>query len=147
MTDTIDTLSRRRRILLATYGIMFLGLQGVLFGKLDDPIEAWRPIHYATAAGYLGWSATLAYVLATGGLLFRGRTPEVRAALNDELTTANRRFGYQAGYWFLMGSIALIYVLSQFTSWTLPEALRILFAFGVAMPAVAFAGKERKQGA
>lgn len=126
---------------------MFLALQGVIFQKLDDPFEVWRPIHYAYAAGYVGWSATLIFILATGGFLARGRTPEARAALNDELTAANRRSGYQVGFWFVMGAIPVLYALSRLDLTTLPEALRVLFAIGVAMPAVAFAGLERRQDA
>ena len=147
MTDEIDKASRRRRIVLASYGTLFLAFQELYFRRLDAPFAAWRPIEYVWAALYVAWSATLIYVLATGGLPFRRRSPEAHRALNDELTEANRRFAYRAGYWMLLGSIALIYVLSRFTDWTVGEALRLLFAFGVAMPAVVFAGKERRQGA
>ena len=147
MTDYIENLSRRRRIILVVYGIMFLGLQGVIFQKLDDPFEVWRPIHYAYAASYVGWSATLLYIFATGGLLFRGRTAEARAALNDELTEANRVAGYKAGYWAMLIVALVLYVLTQVYGVTAQEALRITFAVGVAMPACRFAGLERKQGA
>ncbi len=147
MSEDIERLSRRRRVMLSVYGISFLAFQSLFFAKLDDPIAMWRPIHYALAAGYLGWSATLIYVLATGGFLFRGRSAEARAALNDELTVANRRNAYRAGYWMMMGSALLLWVLSRFTTWSEAEVLRMIFAFGVAMPAVSFAGWERKQGA
>jgi len=145
MTDDIDTLSRRRRILLSVYGILFLALQPSVFHTLDDPYALWQPIHFALAAGYVGWSATLIYILSTGGLLFGGRRAETRAALNDELTQANRRAAYRFGYWMLLGTIVILYVMSIFTTVTLQEALRLLFAFGVAIPATTFAGKERKQ--
>ena len=147
MSDAIDKLSRRRRIVLATYGIAFLAFQSLFFGRLDAPFAVWRPVDWLFAAGYAVWAASLILLLATGVFIVRGRTPEARAALNDELTAANRRFAYRAGYWMLMGGIVVIYVLSRFTDWTLEETLRLLFAFGVAMPAVAFAGKEREQGA
>ncbi|BCW89790.1 hypothetical protein sos41_29570 [Alphaproteobacteria bacterium SO-S41] len=147
MADDIEKLSRRRRVILALYGILFLGLQAVLFKKLDDPIELWRPIHYAYAASYLGWSGTLIYIFSTGGLLFRGRSPEARAALNDELTEANRVAGYKAGYWAVLIVAFVLFVLSQTYGVTAQEALRITFAVGVAMPACRFAGLERKQGA
>ncbi len=147
MTDEIEKASRRRRILLGTYGLVFLAFQELYFSRLDAPFAAWQPIEYVWATLYVAWSATLIYVLASGGLPFRRRSPEARRALNDELTEANRRFAYRAGYWMLLGSIAVIYALSRFTDWTVGEAMRLLFAFGVAMPAIAFAGKERRQGA
>ena len=147
MSDAIDKLSRRRRIVLATCGLAFLALQAPFFTRLDAPFEVWRTVDFVYAAGFVVWAAMLIFVLATGAFLFSGRTPETRAALNDELTAANRRFAYRAGYWMLMGGIVVIYALSRFTDWTLEEALRLLCAFGGAMPAVAFAGKEREQGA
>ena len=147
MTNEIDRLARRRRIILATYGMTFLAFQSLFFQMLDDPFETWRPVHYACAAGFIGWSATLVYILATGGFLFRGRSPEARAALNDELTAANRRVAYRSGYWMLMAMIAILYGLNRANLMSEPESLRLLFAFGVAMPAVTFAGKERAQGA
>lgn len=147
MSDEIDRLSRRRRIVLGLHSILFLGLQSVLFGRLDRPVAMWRAVDWVTAAGFLAWSASLIYVLATGVFLIRGRSPEVRAALNDELTAANRAIAYRTAYWMVTATIFVMYVLSQFFELTLAEALRILFAFSVAMPAAAFAGRERKQGA
>jgi hypothetical protein len=147
MTEDIDTLSRRRRMILALYGILFLGLQAVLFKTLDDPFEQWRPIHFALAAGYIGWSGTLIYIFTTGGLLFRGRSAEARAALNDELTQANRVAGYKAGYWAMLAVALMLYVLTQVYGVSAQEALRITFAIGVAMPACRFAGLEKTQGA
>jgi hypothetical protein len=147
MTENIETLSRRRRILLSVYGISFMGLQALFFQRLDAPLETWRPVQYAFAAGYIGWAGTLIYVLATGGFLFRGRSAATRAALNDELTVANRRFAYWAGYVIMMGTIVVLYVLSRLDATNLQEALRVLLAIGAAVPAVVFAGRERKQSA
>ncbi|MFT3809117.1 MAG: hypothetical protein QM698_04305 [Micropepsaceae bacterium] len=146
MSDQIDRLSRRRRILLATYGVAFIAFQASLFAGLDAPFSTWRPVTYALAAAWVGWSGTLIYVLATGGLLFRGRDEKTRAALNDELTSANRVVAYRCGYWMLMGSIVVFYALSLVVDVSLNEALRLLFAFGVATPAMIFAGRERRQG-
>lgn len=147
MSDDIEKLARRRRIILATYGMLFIALQPSIFLPLDDPFETWRPVHFALAAGFLGWSGTLIYILATGGLLFRGRSEAARAALNDELTSANRRAAYRSTYWMLLGTIALLYLIQLYKPFDVREVLRLLFAFGVAMPAMVFAGKEKKQGA
>jgi len=146
MTDDIEKLSRRRRIVLAGYGILFLVFQGVVFRSLDAPVALWRAVDWAKAAGFVGWSGTLIFVLATGGLLFRG-SPAARAAMNDELTIANRKAGYRAGYWAVLASTAICFVLVQFEATTVSEALRVLFAIGVATPAIRFAGLERRQGA
>ena len=144
MTE-VDRLSRNRRILLAAYGVMFLSLQAVVFNRQDDPIAQWRPIHWTFAVGYIGWSFTLIYVLATNGALFRG-SPQAAAALNDELTQANRAFAYRIGYWSVLIVLAALFVLGQFFELSRSEVLRVTFAVAVAMPACAFAGRERRQG-
>ena len=146
MTDDIEKLSRRRRIVLASYGTLFLVFQGAVFNSLDAPMSAWRPVDWAKAAGFAGWSMTLIFVLATGGLLFRG-SAAARAALNDELTTANRNAGYRAGYWAVLASIAICFALGQFEATNLAETVRVLFAIAVATPAIRFAALERRQGA
>ncbi len=146
MSEDIERLSRKRRIMLATYGVAFLGLQAILFEPLNDPAMTWRPVDWALAAGFVGWSVTLLYVLATGGLLFRGRSAETRAAMNDELTQANRNAGYRAGYWAMLAVAAVLYVLSQIFDLSTQECLKLVFAIGVAMPACRFAGLEQKQG-
>ena len=146
MTDEIEKLSRRRRILLAAYGTLFLVFQGMVFNSLDAPMSTWRPVDWAKAAGFAGWSTTLILVLATGGLLFRG-SAAAHAALNDELTTANRNAGYRAGYWVVLASIAICFVLGQFEATNLAETVRVLFAIAVATPAIRFAALERRQGA
>lgn len=146
MTDRIDTLTRRRRVVLAIYGITFLAFQSIVFTSLDAPVSNWRPVDWAKAAGFAGWSVTLMWILASGGLAFRGWSTEVRAALNDELTQANRAFAYRVGYWSVVIVLALLFVLSQFFDLSRSEVLRLTFAIAVAMPACAFAGRERKQG-
>lgn len=146
MTDEIEKLSRRRRVILAVYGLLFLVFQAVVFRSLDAPVELWRPVDWAKAAGFAGWSASLIVVLATGGMLLRG-SAATRAAMNDELTIANRSAGYRAGYWAVLVSTAICFVLVQFEATNVSEALRVLFAIGVATPAMRFAVLERRQGA
>ena len=90
-------------------------------------------------------AAGLIWVLASGGLVFRGWSPDVRAALNDELTQANRAFAYRVGYWTVLAVLMALFVLSQFFALERSEVLRLTFAIAVAMPACAFAGRERKQ--
>ncbi len=147
MTDDIDKLSRRRRVTLATYGIIFLGMQYVLFARLNDPAATWRPVDWAVAVGFIGMTLTLIRVLTMGGRLFRGTSPETRAALDDELTRANRAVAYRIAYWVMLGVAFLLYVLSQIFELSPQECLKLVFAIGVAMPACTFAGLERKQGA
>ena len=145
MTDRVEILTRRRLVMLAIYGIMFLAFQSIVFTSLDAPVSDWRPVDWAKAAGFVGWSLTLIWVLASGGLVFRGWSPDVRAALNDELTQANRAFAYRVGYWTVLAVLMALFVLSQFFALERSEVLRLTFAIAVAMPACAFAGRERKQ--
>jgi hypothetical protein len=147
MLETVDRLARRRRIMLATYGMSFLGLQEIIFTKMDVPIAEWQFGQYACALLYVLWAGSLFYVLKTGGFPFRRTSAETRAALNDELTAVNRRYAYQAGYWLVMATIVILYIMYQFGDLGVPETLRLLFAFGIAMPATAFAGREKRQGA
>lgn len=147
MTEDVEKLSRRRRVILATYGIAFLAFQGIAFQSLDQPVEQWRPVDWAKAAAFIGWSATLIFIFTTGGLLFRGRTASARAALNDELTYANRDAGYRAGFWAMLIVLFVLFVLGQVFELNRNEVLRLTFAIGVAMPACRFAGLERRQGA
>lgn len=146
MADKIDILTRRRRVALALCGLGFLALQSIAFQSLDAPAAQWRPVDWAKAVGFIGWALTLICILAWGGRIFRGWTPEVRSALNDELTQANRAFAYCVGYWTLLAVLTLLFVLSQFYELDRNEVLRVAFATGVAMPACAFAGRERRQG-
>lgn len=146
MSDDFEKISRRRRGALAVYGIMFLALQGIAFKRLDDPVALWRGIHYTTAFGYMLWASTLIYILASGGFPFHGRSATAQAVLNDELTVANRRFAYQVGYWTLLAMTVVLFALAQSDQMTIPEAMRVTFAIGVAVPAIAFAGRERRQG-
>lgn len=145
MTDRIELLTRRRRVVLAIHGITFLAFQAIVFTSLDAPVSEWRPVDWAKAAAFAGWSLTLIWILSSGGMLFRGSSADVRAALNDELTKANRAFAYRIGYWAMLAVLALLLVLSQFFDLERNEVLRLSFAIGVAMPACAFAGRERRQ--
>src|ERR1043165_9047784 len=93
MSDEVERLSRTRRAFLAAQGVLFLAFQAGVFASLDTPIETWSGANWMKAAAYAFWAGVLVFILAKGGFPFRG-SPEARAAMNDELTRANRAAGY-----------------------------------------------------
>ena len=145
MTAEIEKLTRRRRLVLTASGLLFLLLQPRVFNTLDAPIELWRTVDWVKAGSFLLWSGMLILVLVSGGFPFRRLSSSTRAALNDELTRANRRAGYMVGYWAMMACALVMFVMVQTGLSNANECLRYLFAFGVAIPAVRFARLERRQ--
>lgn len=147
MTIEIEKLTRRRRAVLTASGLIFLVLQPTVFNTLDAPMSVWRAVDWTKAGSFLLWSAILVLVLVSGGFPFRKLSKETRAALNDELSTANRRTGYMLGYWAMLLCAVVMYALVQMDMTTVNECLRYLFAFGVALPAIRFGVLERRQDA
>lgn len=147
MTAEIEKLTRRRRMLLVMVGFFFLLMQPTLFNTLDAPMAVWRGVDWVKALAFAMLSVVLILILLTGGFPFRRHSPAAQAALNDELTRANRRAGYVAGYWAMMVGAAGLFALSQYELVSPSECLRYLFALGVAFPAIRFGGLERRQDA
>jgi hypothetical protein len=145
MTVEIEKLTRRRRFVLTASGLLFFLLQPRVFNSLDAPVELWSTVDWVKAGAFLLWSGMLILVLVRGGFPFRRLSSATRAALNDELTRANRRAGYMVGFWAMMGSALVMFVMVQAHLTYATECLRYLFAFGVAIPAVRFARLERRQ--
>lgn len=145
MTVEIEKLSRRRRFVLTSSGLLFLVFQITVFDALDAPIQLWRTVEWVKAGSFLLWSSMLILILVTGGFPFRRLSPATRAGLNDELTRANRRKGYMIGYWAMLLCAITMFAMVQASMTTATECLRYLFALGVAIPAVRFARLERRQ--
>jgi|JI10StandDraft_1071094.scaffolds.fasta_scaffold02589_5 hypothetical protein len=145
MTVEIEKLTRRRRMVLTTSGLLFIILQPTVYNTLDAPMATWRVVDWVKASSFALWSAMLILILLTGGFPFRKLSQATRSALNDELTRDNRRVGYMAGYWAMMIAAAVLFALAQADFITPSECLRYLFAIGVAFPAIRFAALERRQ--
>lgn len=145
MTVEIEKLTRRRRMVLTTSGLLFIILQPTVYNTLDAPMATWRVVDWVKASSFALWSAMLILILLTGGFPFRKLSQATRSALNDELTRDNRRVGYMAGYWAMMIAATVLFALAQADFITPSECLRYLFAIGVAFPAIRFAALERRQ--
>lgn len=147
MTVEIEKLTRRRRIVLAASGLLFIIFQPTIYSTLDAPMAMWRAVDWVKASSFVFWSALLILILLTGGFPFRKLSQATREALNDELTRANRRAGYMVGYWAMMLAAIVLFAVSQADFISQAECLRYLFAVGVAFPAIRFAALERHQDA
>jgi len=145
MTVEIEKLTRRRRMVLAASGLLFVILQPAVYATLDGPMAVWRAVDWVKASSFVLWSAMLILILLTGGFPFRKLSQATRAALHDELTRDNRRGGYMAGYWAMMIAAVVLFAMAQADFVSPNECLRYLFALGVAFPAIRFAALERRQ--
>lgn len=142
MPDRIEKLQVRRRRLLKVAGFAFLAWTVTTVASATDMAPgAPRAVDIVRVIGFLVWASALVAVLAFGRLA--ERDPEVRAALDDELTRHNRQRAFVAGYWATLAGVASLFALSLFVPMAASEALQILLALAVFAPILRFTVLER----
>lgn len=92
-------------------------------------------------AGFAVWIVTL--LMLVGPWRPFKRDAKVEAALNDELTRANRAKAFIAGYVVMLVASAGLFALSHFEGVGGMDAAHIILVLGVAIPLYAFAFLER----
>lgn len=138
--EKIERLAQRRRILLMVSAGAFLAWQIPLM----DSFSQWQDggASLISLAGFLIWAASLIAVFVWGRKV-GVRDPEARAALEDELTQANRARAFSFAYWVMLIGAAGLLALSQFQPVTGTEAAHIVVVLGVVAPLFRFAILER----
>ena len=144
-----ERLIRRRRRLLILVTVAFVILQvGYLTGsaRLVEAIPNGnaRTVDILSVIGSIAWSLLLVRLLATGGRLARNASDDVRAILDDELTLANRRAAFQAGYITLLLGTCAFYVFFLFRASDAVAAMPALIAFGAIVPVMWFLVLDRR---
>ena len=138
----VERLQRgRSRVLLAT-SLLFLLWQGLFLSERwgGNSVSA----EVSKTASFVVWAVLVLVVLVTGGGLVKRGGASVRAAMNDELTQANRRAALMFGYWWVLGAAAVFYALALFVEIRLEDAAHVILTLGVAAPSIAFAVLERR---
>ena len=138
--EKIERLAQRRRILLMVSAGAFLAWQIPLM----DSFSQWQAgsASLISLAGFLIWAAALIAVFVWGRAA-GVRDPDARAALEDELTQANRARAFSFAYWVMLVGAAGLLALSQFQPVTATEVAHIIVVLGVAAPLFRFALLER----
>lgn len=132
-------LGRTRARLFMVQGALFLGWQGFyLQGGVDD----YRTVTTVKISAWLVWAAMLLILLATGGMLLRGR--KVRHLLFDELTRQHRSAAFAYGFWAAALSCIGLYFLTMFEPVAGREAIHIVLSCSIAAALMRFALLERR---
>lgn len=142
MSDRVERLSRRRRRILTVFAVTFMAWQASTIASFGDVVGSHaRLVDMARIAAFAVWAAALVALL----VLFPRRTgdADVDAALNDELTQANRRRAFVTGYWGALIAAAFLFGLSLFVEFTAAEGLGIVIAVAVSAPLIRFVALEK----
>lgn len=151
MDDNVERVAKRRRLYLTLLIFAFLALQASYFGASERlvasiPNGAARLVDVISVAGSLLWSLLLIRVIAPGARLPGRVSRAAREALDDELTQANRRAAFQAGYVAMVFGGSVLYAISLFQPADALVGLPILVGFGALVPAVRFLILESSKG-
>lgn len=144
MHDEIESRSLRRRIILMVMASAFLAWQVPLmdfFGSLAGGSDVLARV--VSVAGFLVWAGTLVVLLITGRAAARGTTPEIMAALQDELVQWNRSRAFSVGYMVTLAASAVMFAASLFWPITGTDAAHLILVTAVVAPIYAFVVLER----
>lgn len=130
-------IQRRRAIVAATIILLVIGA-GVMtaFSEQSGPMRSVDLVKIGSLivlALILGLRSTTSFTLA-----------KRNAALDDELTRANRASAAQVGYWVLMLGAAAAFIGGLTTEMTLVEVAPLLLALGAASAGIRFALLEAR---
>lgn len=139
--DEIERLQRRRTRILILQAVLFVVWQAN-FLLLADSGAGDRAVDRFKIAAYALWAAVLLTYLAIGGDWLRPR--DLRAVLNDEVTTAHRRHAMTVGFRVAMIVALLVYLSSLFVPLSERQVAHAILTAGVASALIAFAALERR---
>lgn len=139
MTDTIDTLSTKRR-----YMLIGVALASALWQlpSLDMLSGYGSSIAAIKTLGVLAWIIGIIALLMIQKRMASAHT-DSQAALEDELVKSNRLMALKYGYIILLGMSAVLFAACHIIEPTGKDVARILLVTGVCAPLFAFAGLER----
>jgi hypothetical protein len=139
----VEQATRRRRRVITFMAVGFLTWQvGLLASLLRVEQGHVRAIDFVRIAGFAIWVAALLWIL------FGGRNwsndPDVRAALNDELTQHHRFEAFRFGFLLTLLAASAAYALALFQPVTATEVLPIVIAVGVASASFRYLYLDRR---
>jgi hypothetical protein len=145
MSDTSDVeradrLGRTRARVFAVQGVLFLAWQTMYLTDRAGHSTANVPTFKISA--WLVWVVLLLFLLATGGMLLRGR--DVRHLLNDELTRMNRARAVAVGFWAAALAGIALYIVAMFEPVAGREAIHVILSAAIGAALITFAKLERR---
>lgn len=138
MTDQIDKAERagrRRARVVTASAVVFLSTLAASQSGMSD-------VEHVQMLAWVAWGAMLLLILAGGGGWMQTRA--VRALLNDDVTRDHRQRSLAVGFWFAMGTAALIFVVDRYKPFAAQEGARIILTFGIAAALLWFGKLERR---
>ena len=133
--SSTEVLARRRVWLLiaAAVGFQIWQVSGLVLG--------FSP-HLRTPATAVGLAGFLLFAGALAGFLLWARQARGRPALEDEMTQRNRLRAFAAGFWAMLGTAAILFVVGEFVPVRGVDAARLVMIAGVVLSLLCFASLE-----
>jgi hypothetical protein len=141
--EKAERLGRSRARIFAVQAVLFLSWQGLYFG--GHAADRVRTVQQFKISAWLVTAILLLFLLASGGMLIRGR--KVRGLLNDELTRSHRARACVFGFWAAMGSAILLYVIDMFEPVAARDAIHIIMSAAIGAGLLTFSILERRSRA
>jgi len=142
MTYTIDTLTRNRRNLMIGIALTFAIWQIPQMDMLSNLNTSLKSILTGIGTiGGLAWVLMMVFLVIIQKRLTRASS-DTKAALEDELVTANRLNAVKFGYIILFGLTAVLFALCQFVEISGTDVARALMIAGVCAPLLSFGFME-----
>lgn len=138
--EKAERLGRQRAGIFAVQAVIFLSWQTLFVtGHVGDRV---RTVDEVKISAWLVVAMLLLLLLATGGMLIRGR--KVRGLLNDELTRSHRSQACVLGFWAAMGTAIALYVVDMFDPVSARDVIHIIMSFAIGTGLMAFSILERR---
>lgn len=139
----VEQALRRRRRVLTVLAIGFVSWQsGLIMSVLGIQSGHARAVDLVRVCGFALMTLVLLWLVFGGWN--RTRDPAVRAALNDELTQANRADACRFGFIFTLLAAAAIYAVALFEPVSATEAIPLIIAAGAVSAAFRFIVLDRR---
>lgn len=130
MAMKAERMANRRSVAAIVMGTLLIVTQGM---RMD-----------AGGAGPIGWAltalVTAIFLLWASGLL---RGTAVRGILNDESSDVNRRRSLMIGFWNMMATAIVCYILSYVKDYGPRDAIQIIMTVGMSSALISFGVSEQ----
>jgi hypothetical protein len=139
----VQQATRRRRRIITVVAVGFLTWQsGLIVSLLHVEQGHVRLIDVVRIIGFAIWVAALLWLVFAGWSL--SSDPDVRAAMNDELTQSHRAEAFRLGFLLTLLAASGAYALALVQPVTATEVLPIVIAIGVASATFRFLFLDRR---
>jgi hypothetical protein len=137
-----ESVARQRWWLMLFYVIGWFVWQLLMLRPVAElPIMKGLPVAGISLAGFVVWGVSLVLILRFMALMRRNRV--LAGILNDELTVANRRRCWAAGYFALLFSLIPAVVAAAFQWIDALTLAQMLMMVAVSVPLLTFVWLER----